>query len=51
MTPYDLVKARYTLPHDLYPFQGDTVNELGPLQAAGYYLDVGTGPSSLTVSP
>lgn len=43
MNPYDLVKEQFQLPVDLYNFQQEAVNELGPLERAGYYLDVGTG--------
>lgn len=43
MNPYDVVKQHYTLPVELYPFQVEAVNLLAPLDAAGYYLDVGTG--------
>lgn len=43
--PYEVVKASYTLPFDLYPFQIDSINELAYRPAAGYYLDVGLGKS------
>lgn len=51
MTPYEYVKENYTLPvEDLYPFQIDTVNEIGPLDKAGYYLDVGTGKTLTSIA-
>lgn len=40
---YEAVKANYALPLEGYPFQVETVNELGPLPRAGYYLDPGVG--------
>lgn len=40
---YEAIKANYLLPFEGYPFQIETVNELGPLPRAGYYLDPGTG--------
>lgn len=40
---YEAVRAAYTLPFDPYPYQGDTIEELGPLPRAGLYLDPGTG--------
>ena len=40
---YEAVRANYTLPLEGYPFQIETVNELGHLPRAGYYLDPGTG--------
>lgn len=43
MAPYEIVKAHYTLPFELYPKQQDTTNELAPLPKAAYYLDMGTG--------
>lgn len=48
LKPYDLVKK--ALPFKLYPFQIDTVNDLAPLQWAGYYLDMGLGKSVTSVA-
>lgn len=42
----DTVYARYTLPWPLYPYQVETVEELGQLPRAGYYLDPGTGKTA-----
>lgn len=42
-TPYEEVLAHYTLPFPLYPFQVETVNELGPEMRTGLYFDMGTG--------
>ena len=41
--PYNLTKAVFTLPFELYPFQQDTVHELSPLLAAGIYFEPGLG--------
>lgn len=46
MGPYEIVKANFTLPFELYPYQQDAVNELGWLEKAGYYLDVGCGKTA-----
>ncbi len=48
MTIYDQVKD--ALPVNLYDFQVDTVNELGPLKTAGYYLAAGTGKTLTSIA-
>ena len=45
MTPTEIALSHYTLPFDLKPFQVEVVNDLGPLDEGGYYLDMGTGKS------
>ena len=47
---YDEVKANYKLPLDLYPFQVETVEELGPLERAGYWLDTGIGKTYTSIT-
>lgn len=49
MSPYELVKERFKLPVELYPFQGDAVDELAPLERVGLYLDVGTGKTFTSI--
>lgn len=39
--PYDVVRAAYTMPFDLYQFQVEAVNDLAWRPRAGYYLDTG----------
>lgn len=46
MTPYELVKSRYTLPFELYPFQIAAVNELAPLPRSGLYWEPGLGKTA-----
>lgn len=46
LAPYEIVKQHFNLPFELYPFQGDSANELAPLPRAGYYLDVGCGKTA-----
>ena len=46
MDPYEIVKANFQLPFELYPFQQDTVNELGWLETIGLYLDTGCGKTA-----
>lgn len=46
MTVLETVNAHYTLPFELYPYQVETVEELGTLPRAGYYLDPGTGKTA-----
>ena len=43
MTPLEVVNSRFTLPFQPYPFQCEVMNNLAPLERAGYYLDTGTG--------
>lgn len=45
-SPYDLVVQHFQLPFNLYPFQQEVVNELAPRQAAGYWMDTGTGKTA-----
>jgi len=49
-TPYEIVKANYTLPFELRPYQVQCVNDLAPLKRAGYYLDQGTGKSAASTA-
>lgn len=42
---YESIKTKYTLPFEAYPFQVETVDELGVLPRSGMYLDPGTGKS------
>jgi SNF2 family DNA or RNA helicase len=49
MTPYELVKSKYALPFELYPYQQDTVNELAPLPRAGFWLDMGAGKTIVSI--
>jgi len=44
--PYQVVKAHYKLPFELYNYQEKTVNELGYLQRSGHYLAVGVGKTA-----
>ena len=50
MTPYEFVKANFDLPVELYPFQVEAVNNLAPLERAGYYLSVGCGKTITTIA-
>lgn len=52
LTPYELVKANFVLPFELYPFQSTDVNELGPRSRLGLYYEPGLGktPTSTTIS-
>lgn len=43
MTPYELVRSRYIFPFELYPFQVEAVNDLGPLPKSALWFDMGTG--------
>ncbi len=45
-TPYEEVEANWKLPFPLYPFQVEAVNELGPLERSGLYLDPGCGKTA-----
>ncbi len=47
---YSRVKASYTMPFDLYPYQVETVDMLAHRPAAGYYLDVGTGKTAASTA-
>lgn len=38
---YETTKTKYTLPFELYPYQVETVDALGGLPRAGYYLEPG----------
>ena len=49
MTPYELVKSKYALPFELYPYQQDTVNELALLPRAGFWLDMGCGKTIVSI--
>ncbi|MFZ3012150.1 MAG: hypothetical protein WA045_00460, partial [Nitrospira sp.] len=44
-TPYSIVRSHFTFPPDIEEreYQINTVNDLGPLPRAGYYLGGGTG--------
>lgn len=53
MTPYNLVKQKYKFPAYITDraFQTETVDELAPLDRAGYYAEVGCGKTLMaTVS-
>ena len=50
MTPYEIVKANFSLPVELYPFLQDVVNNLGVKPKAGYYLDVGCGKTLTSIA-
>lgn len=50
MTPYELVKSKYALPFELYPYQQDTVNELAPLPRAGFWMDMGSGKTLVSIA-
>ena len=41
--PYKELKSKIDLPVELYGFQQEAVNALGPLPRLGLYFDVGTG--------
>lgn len=43
MTPYEIVKSRFTLPFEGYNYQIETINNLAPLPKQGHYLAVGVG--------
>lgn len=46
LTAYDAVKAHYTLPFELYPFQQNAVNELAPLSRSALYFEPGLGKTA-----
>lgn len=50
LTPYDEVKAHYTLPFDLYPFQQSVVNTLAGIPRSGFWLDMGTGKTICSIT-
>lgn len=49
-TPYEIVTDNYALPFDLWAFQQKIVNDLGPLERAGYYLDQGVGKTATSTA-
>ena len=46
MTPTEIALSHYTLPFRLKPFQVEVVDDLGPLDEEGHYLDPGTGKTA-----
>ena len=46
----DTVRKTYTFPFEFFPYQDETVAELGPLPRAGYYLDPGTGKTAVSTA-
>lgn len=46
----DAIRKAYTFPFDLYPYQEDTVEELGGLPRAGLYLDPGCGKTAVSTA-
>ena len=46
MTPTEIALSHYTLPFRLKPFQVEVVDDLGPLDEQGHYLDPGTGKTA-----
>ncbi len=46
MTPTEIALSNYTLPFELKPFQVEVVDDLGPLDEQGHYLDPGTGKTA-----
>ncbi|MBK7804327.1 MAG: DEAD/DEAH box helicase [Chloracidobacterium sp.] len=46
MTPTEIALSHYTLPFNLKPFQVEVVDDLGPLDNEGHYLDPGTGKTA-----
>jgi SNF2 family DNA or RNA helicase len=48
MTPYEAVREELDFPFELYPFQVESVNELGRYDRAGFYWEPGTGKTAGT---
>ncbi len=48
MTPTEIALANYTLPFNLKPFQVEVVDDLGPLDKEGHYLDMGVGKTAVS---
>ena len=48
MTPTEIALANYTLPFNLKPFQVEVVDDLGPLDNEGHYLDMGVGKTAVS---
>ena len=46
MTPTEIALSHYTLPFKLKPYQVEVVDDLGPLDEEGHYLDPGTGKTA-----
>ena len=46
MTPTEIALSHYTLPFKLKPFQVEVIDDLGPLDEQGHYLDMGCGKSA-----
>lgn len=46
MTPYEAVREEFDFPFDLYPFQVDTVNNLGLYDRLGVYDEAGAGKTA-----
>lgn len=48
MTPTEIALSRYILPFDLKPFQIEVVNDLGPLDEQGHYLEMSCGKTAVS---
>lgn len=48
MTPTEIALSRYALPFDLKPFQVEVVNDLGPLDEQGHYLEMSCGKTAVS---
>ncbi len=48
MTPAEIALSHYTLPFTLKPFQVEVVNDLGPLDEQGHYLEMSCGKSAVS---
>ena len=47
MTPTQIALSHYTLPFRLKPFQVEVVDDLGPLDEQGHYLEMSCGKSAM----
>lgn len=48
--PLESVLSHWEFPFPFYEFQKNTINELGTLDAGGYYLDVGAGKTATSTA-
>ncbi len=46
MTPTEIALSHYTLPFNLKPFQVEVVDDLGPLDTQGHYLEMSCGKTA-----
>lgn len=48
MSSYELVKSKFAMPFDLYPFQIEATDELAPLPRTGLYFSPGLGKTAVS---